>query len=915
MNRTYVAIDLETTGLDPERDRITEIGAVRFSADGNVLETFESLVNPGREIPFFVEELTGVTNAAVRQAPRLLSVADDFLRFLGEDPVVGQNISFDLGCLRREGLNLRSPAIDTAHLSRILMPGRRPRGLMDLADELQVAAGVHHRALPDARTAADIFVALRKRALALPDGVRVQLARLLSLENLALAEVIGGEDWASIPITERQLPTVRPAPPVTALAKREPPLPISPAEVRRVFAAARHALDGYEERPQQMEMSAAVGAAMANGGHWLIEAGTGVGKSLAYLVPAALHALKNGERVVVSTNTINLQEQLFRHDIPALRRMLVRAGVIAEESELRATVLKGRSNYLCLRRWISGYGAAMGDSDFARLGSEMLLWLPETETGDRSELNLDSAAYATWQRFSAQDTECLSRPNSFVKDGQCFLQRARKAAEGAHILIVNHALLLADIASGGSALPAFDHLIVDEAHNLEEQATQQFGGNVSRRALLEVLDGLHRRATREQREGGVASLLKAFPEGATHNAGRTLEAAVAAAVSETGPAFEALGRLVPRNGEEDRLLITRGIRAGSDWEAVETAWQDLDRALQAVATQAEQARRTITDTPTSEDPDVLAGEIESAGRKVEEVRLLFDRLVGSADDNRIVWAARDRDGTGTLNMAPLDVGPTLKEQLFEKRRTVIATSATLSAAGSMAYTARRLGLDEAERLQLGSPFDYESSTLLAAFTDVPEPADPGYNAAVAAAIVRLARASDGRALALFTSHAALRQVAELARGELRESGIALLAQGIDGSPRQLTENLISTPNTVVLGTSSFWEGVDIRGDALSMLIIARLPFAVPTDPVYRARSEQYDDPFGQYSLPAAILRFRQGFGRLIRDRSDRGVVAVLDRRVFEKRYGQDFVNALPPCTRIRADTETVALRAREWLAR
>lgn len=913
MSRTYVALDLETTGLDPESDRITEIGAVRFTAGGEVVETFETFVNPGREIPYFVEQLTGVTNGHVRQAPPLPTIAGDLRRFVGDDPVVGQNVGFDLGFLRRGGVELGAFAIDTAHLSRILMPERQPRNLMDLAAALGVEAGEHHRALPDARTAAAIFAALCRRLEALPGGLRLQLARLVSLDDLPLAEFIGGEEWADVPVTERELPAVRPAPDFPALTRRDPRVPIGAVEVERAFAAAARVVERFEERREQQEMAEAVRRALADGGHWLIEAGTGVGKSLAYLVPAALHALSNGERVVISTNTINLQEQLLTKDIPALRRILVEAGVIKGETDLRASLLKGRGNYLCLRRWIASYGAHLADPDFARLGAAMLLWLPKTETGDRSELSLDRDEWLTWQRFSAQDTDCLSRPNSFVREGKCFLQRSRKAAESAHIVVVNHALLLADIAAGGSALPAFDHLVVDEAHNLEEQATQQFGGSVSRRLLGEALEGIHRRPGREQREGGVVTLLKAFPEGGATMSGRALEQAVARAASNSAPCFEALAALAPRNADDDRLLVDRSVRARPEWTVVEEAWDALDRVLKQVNAAALTAVNIVSETATVEEPDAIAGEIETAARKVEDMRLRLGALVSRGDDATIVWVARERDGTGSLNSAPLEVGPTLWEHLFSKKRTLVATSATLAAAGSMDFAARRLGFEKPEALQLGSPFDYERATLLAAFTDVPEPNDPGYERAVATAVGALVRASDGRALVLFTSHSSLRRVAELARPALEEQGIAVLAQGVDGQPRQLIENLVESPRTAVFGTSSFWEGIDVRGEALSMLIIARLPFAVPSDPVYRARSEQYDNPFEQYALPGAILRFRQGFGRLIRDREDRGVVAVLDRRIYEKRYGEQFVASLPRCTRVRADTATVAARAREWL--
>ncbi|MGI8926999.1 MAG: helicase C-terminal domain-containing protein [Tepidiformaceae bacterium] len=915
MKRTYVALDLETTGLDPERDRITEIGAVRFDEDGATLDTFESLVNPGRPIPYFVQNLTGIGDDDVRGAPPLADLAGPLRAFVGDALVVGQNVRFDLGCLRREGVELSAAGIDTAELSRLLMPLRQRRRLMDLAAGLGLEVEGHHRALADARTAAAIFVALRRQAESLPADLRGQLARLAGMNDLPLAEAIAGAEWRDLPLTERQLPSVRPAPPLPALVKRDPRLPTAAQEVERAFDAARSVIPRFEERPEQRAMAEAVRAAMSDGGHLLVEAGTGVGKSLAYLVPASLHALRNGERVVVSTNTIHLQEQLLSQDIPALRRLLKAAGAIADESELRATVLKGRANYLCMRRWVAGYGASLGDPDFARLGAAMLLWLPETETGDRSELSLGQGEWLAWPRFSAQDTECLSRPNQWVRGGQCFLQRARKAAETAHIVIVNHALLLADIASNGSALPPYDHLVIDEAHNLEDQATQQFGGSVSRRTLGEALEGLHRRPARDLREGGVAALLKALPAGATQSMGVALEGAVAGALAAAGPCFEALATHLPGNGDDDRLPMTKAVRARPDWLRVEQAWDALDGALQKVQAAVIDASRMVTVTAVVEAPDVLSGEIDTAARKVEELRLLLAELVASSSDGQVVWAARERDGTASLNMAPLDVGPALWENLLSRRRTVVATSATLSAGGSMDYAARRLGFEKPGTLQLGSPFDYERSTLLAAFTDIPEPADPRYGEAVAAAIECLATASDGRALALFTSHAALKDAAARLRAPLEAQGIVVLAQGVDGPPRQLTENLLANPRSLVLGTSSFWEGVDIRGDALSMLIIARLPFAVPTDPVHRARSEQYDDPFGQFSLPAAILRFRQGFGRLIRDREDRGVVAVLDRRIYEKRYGDQFVDGLPRCTMVKATSAIVAERAREWLER
>jgi DNA polymerase-3 subunit epsilon/ATP-dependent DNA helicase DinG len=407
--------------------------------------------------------------------------------------------------------------------------------------------------------------------------------------------------------------------------------------------------------------------------------------------------------------------------------------------------------------------------------------------------------------------------------------------------------------------------------------------------------------------------LRALPQEAFGLLAKSLEDSVARCFEHAAPFFGALGKLTPA-GEDDRQLLTPAIRHGDRWEAVEDAWDGFLRALRDLEARGATAAKAVSEAAV-ESADVLAGEFEAALRKVQELHLLAEQLMGSPGDDTIAWTGRDRDGNGNLNSAPLEVGPRLWEELFSKTETVIATSATLSANRDMGFAARRLGLQDPEMLQLGSPFNYREATLLAAVEDVPDPSAREYLDAVARAVIELTDASGGRALALFTSNAALRRVADLVRSELDARGILALAQGVDGSPRQLTEQLRSNPRTLVLGTASFWEGIDIRGDALSMLIIARLPFGVPSDPVFKARSEQYPSPFNDYALPSAILRFRQGFGRLIRDKTDHGVVAVLDRRLWEKQYGKAFLNSLPDCTRLKAPTLEVAEAARDWLKR
>lgn len=910
---SYVAIDLETTGLDPERDRIIEVGALRFDADGRELETLSYVVNPGRPVPAFIERFTGVTNEMTARAPKLASIRQEVELFAGHSVVVGHNVGFDLNYLNREQVRFEGKAVDTAAMARYLLPGLRGHGLMEVANTLGIEAGAHHRALSDARTAAAVFVALLRRAESLPESQRFQLARFISMHEPLLAEIIAGEEWDRQSMGSH-IPVLKPAEERPRLEPREPWGPVTSREVAKAFAAAPGAFERFEERPEQLEMAETVRSAFERGGHWLIEAGTGVGKSLAYLLPAALHAIKNGERVVISTNTIALQEQLLAKDIPALREVLVQAGVIREQGEFRAALLKGRANYLCMRRWVSNYASGLGDPDFARLSSAMLVWLGETTTGDRSELNLDPVEWATWQRFSAQDADCLQRQDRHVREGNCFLQRARQAAESAHILVVNHALLLADLVAGGSAIPDFDHLVIDEAHNLEDVATNQFGASVSLRKLTEALEGIYRRPSREHREGGVVTLLRGLPAEAFGPLGKSMEEAVARCFERGRPFFDSLAALLPPAGEDERLLVTGGLRHSDGWGLVESTWHDLEVSLRHLRAAVSGTRDTVAQAPI-EAADVLAAEVDSAVRRLNDLHELTTQLMNANSDELVLWLGRERDGTGTLNMAPLEVGPKLWDELLSKRRVVIATSATLSANRDMTFAAKRLGFEDPETLQLGSPFDYENATLLSAVEGIPDPSERGYLDGLAKAIVELTVASEGRALALFTSNAALRRVADLVRPELEAAGIIALAQGVDGSPRKLTDHLRTNPHTLVLGTSSFWEGIDIRGDALSLLMIARLPFGVPSDPVFKARSEQYTDPFNEYALPAAILKFRQGFGRLIRDRTDRGVVALLDRRAWEKRYGRQFTDSLPACTRLKASADVVAFHTREWLAR
>ena len=933
----YVSLDLETTGLDPEVDEIIEVAAVRFDATG-VLDRYQSLVNPGKRLAYRIEMLTGIDPRQLETAPHFGSIAPELERFLGSDAIVGQNPSFDVTFLARKGVQVFGPAYDTFELASILLTGLHEHSLGAIADHLGITFTNRHRAMADAEAAREVFAALRARLAAAPPDVLAEAERIASASDWPLRHLlreVAAEhprtpgDWDSdgtvhgfvkVPaaIGEPVVPSPR-------------PVRVDPDEAQRLIAsgAARRALETFEDRPEQVRMAHAVGNAIADGQHLVVEAGTGVGKSLAYLVPSALHASRNSARTVISTNTINLQEQLAAQDIPLARRILADAGI--SEEDLRVAQLKGRQNYLCLLRWAAARRQAALSADEAQVLVRMLFWLGRTDTGDRAELNLRRSEDPAWSRLSAQDAGCLTSQCIYVRDGSCFLHRAKKRAEAAHVLVVNHALLLSDVAAGGNVLPEYQHLVVDEAHHLEDEATRQFGFTGGEADLIDWLDRVHTRGGRE-REGGVVGFVLSATRTASQATGpapdlqriaRALVQSVARAREHVPAFFRLLQTFAQQHGSgggeyDERLMLNRGMRVQPDWADVEAAWFDAEERLAETAGIVEELASAIAQADPAEvlDRDALAAEAGELCVAGETLRRNITRIIAEDDRATICWLTLTRrDASPSLSSAPLAVADTLKTRLFDPRESAVLTSATLSTDGHFEYIKQRLGLEAPEELLLGSPFDYRQSTLILTPSDMPEPAQVGYAAATQSALIDLVRASEGRALVLFTSHAALRTAYNGIKRPLEEQQILVLGQGIDGAPRQLLAALKSSHRTVILGAASFWEGVDVTGEALSMLIIARLPFSVPSDPVFQARSELFDQPFEQYAIPQAILRFKQGFGRLIRRNTDRGVLVVLDRRLRSKQYGASFLRSLPPCTLRDLPLRDLPSEVAAWLAR
>ena len=746
----------------------------------------------------------------------------------------------------------------------------------------------------------------------------VQRRRALSpLETGALAEGTPMGAWVAQGAPGRRRTTSLP---------EVDPAPLDPKEIAQRLAPdadIAHALAGYEARSEQVHMAQLVAETLSTGGQLLLEAGTGTGKSLAYLLPAALRAIRTSRRVVVSTATTTLQDQLFQQDLP-----LVQAGLRGEQP-LRATVLKGRTNYLCLRRWQMLLHAGDLTSADRMLLIKTLFWLPQTSTGDRAELHLAPPEEESWGRLSAVTEACTPLRCAYHRIGVCFLARARRAAEESHIVIANHALLLSDLASRSRILPEYDVLVVDEAHHLEDEATNQLGWRLGERELINRLERLWSPSV----AGTSGALAEALALLGTSNGPRisielrpTVEQAGQAAL-ELGSGirrfFEGLARvmddpeLVGAGGDETQLRVTAAIRAGSRWQELEHVWAEATEHQQVVERAVIELIAELESLPGALDAARdLAAELSGHLDYWRDARRRMNGCVHSPGPNFVYWVST---GSGRfrfawLNAAPLEVASLLRDRLFAAPEATILVSATMAIGGTFDYVKRRLGLEDARAEALGSPFDYARAALLYVPNDLPDPTQAGYQASMERAIMDVVRRLRGRTLVLFTSRAHLRTTYQALREPLALQHITLLAQGIDESSRtRLLDAFRRGSRVVLFGTNAFWEGIDVVGDALSCVMVTRLPFAVPTDPIYAARAEQFDEPFSQYAVPQAVLRLKQGFGRLIRSRADRGAVVMLDRRLVTRFYGQVFVRSLPPCSVKQGPAARTGLEAEEWL--
>lgn len=623
----------------------------------------------------------------------------------------------------------------------------------------------------------------------------------------------------------------------------------------------------FEYRPQQQTMATAVARACQDRSHLIVEAGTGVGKSLAYLVPAIFHALAENRKALVSTHTINLQEQLFYKDIPLVQKLL--------PTEFKAVLLKGRQNYLCPRRLERAMSHG-GELFASREQEEMKrIWEWSHRTSDGTLSDLDPAPDPqVWLQVCSEPHVCTARTCGMGTD--CFYQRARKEAESAKILVLNHSLFFNFLAGAEGALEERgylfhnDFIVFDEAHTLESVAARHLGLDISHGSMRYLL---HRLFHPRTQKGIVAAL----------RSGDAMKL-VLEAEEEADLFFDRMERSLDfKRGKEIRLREP-GVAANS-----------LDLPLARL-------HRNLADAAREIEDEVFKAEVQEAARRVEGLRVGIGEFIGQTRTDHVYWVERHekRDARLTLTAAPIEVAAQLRKLLFRPDNTAIMTSATLAVGDGLRYFVNRIGGDEAATLQVDSPFDYARQMKVYIPKKMPEPAARDlYEGALAHWIRHFISMTQGKAFVLFTSYQTMQRLADTLASFFRSEKIVCLVQGGALPRHRLLQKFKEDRDSVLFGTDSFWQGVDVPGEALSNVILTRLPFAVPDHPLTQAKCEriiaQGGDAFREFSLPEALLKFRQGVGRLIRTQQDKGIVVILDNRILTKPYGKAFLSVLPKC--------------------
>ncbi len=922
MKKRFVVVDLETTGNSPKKgDKIIQFAAVVIE-DGEIIERFATFVNPKQDIPVFIEQFTGISNEVVANAPDFSIVAPEIISMFKDSYFVAHNVPFDYSFLQEElaqcgFTNFHCLTIDTVELSRVMLPLADSYKLGQLAESLSLTHENPHQADSDAEVTAEILLKIVHKIEQLP---LVTIQKLYTLSNYfksdireILREII--DDRSKHAKRESKFDIYR----GLALRKKKKqkgkPNPKSNTYTE-VFHSVIH---DFPFRQGQLEMVQTIHHALETNQHAIIEAGTGIGKSLAYLLPAVYISKKKG-RCMISTNTLQLQQQLLERDIAKLREIL--------SFDFEVALLKGRGNYLSLRRFEQILYEDSENYDEVLAKAQILVWLTETETGDIDEINLPSGGKLLWDRVKSTNENHGFEDT--IWESRSFYKKAREAAEKADILITNHALLLQDLSHGYEILPSYDYLIMDEAHHFEALAKRQVGVHIhylmihsvlTRIGLLETNDLLKKSSKIVERIG--------FNSDSFERVNQLLKD-MRASVNEFFRMIRSHAISIQSNENQTnriQYVVDRNNESGEYWQEAMEQLTKLSISKKELSTMIQNQNKLIIQNKSMLTPlqlglfnDYLLC-FNLLFEKCAIIESFYDML-----EYQMVWIEIDPKGpvnSATIFVEPTDVSEYLADHFFTFKKSVIMTSATLTLDDSFSYIIKKLGLTDFQpiKLTIPSPFDYERQAAMMVPSTVPlinSVSQDEFVDSISVHIAEIAKKTNGRMLVLFTSHDMLQKTYMNLKRMQQLEEFVLIAQSISGGSRaKLTKNFQAFDKAILLGTSSFWEGVDIPGEDLTALVIVRLPFTPPNDPIFAVRIKEIEgkggDSFKELSLPEAILRFKQGIGRLIRSEKDKGVIFVLDRRIITAWYGKKFVSSIPQMKLIQKPLHELMEDVEKWL--
>lgn len=945
----FAVLDFETTG-NQSADEIIQVGLAIIEEDLTISRVYGSYVNPGVEIPPFITQLTGITEADVADAPSLEEMLMELVPMLDDVVLVGHNVAFDFNFLQnaldRSGyLPFSGRILDTLDFLKICFPSLTSYQLSQVTSHFEITHDRPHQADSDALATAYVLLKCLDELNALPLITLQRLSELFGEEDSDLGWFFDGlcQMKEQEPIQDlnshtfyRQLALA-----VEDWIEMKPPReesddnPLTGVEFEDYLGEIQKRLKSimpqYEEREPQSIMFDEVMNALDKDKHLLIEAGTGTGKSLGYLIPSIYQSVKQQQKVMVSTHTINLQEQLRERDIPLLTQVV--------PFPFKAAVFKGRQHYLCLRKFEHKINRRefFNPKEDVITAAQMIVWLAQTQDGDDEELNLGGRGGDFWETVSSDSDSCLGRGCPWFR--KCYYHRAKHEAGIADVVITNHSKLFTDVKAGHQLLPSYERLVIDEAHHLEDVAGKHLGLHMKYFSVVHTLTRLYR----DGRNGQLPTLRQQLQSSGRERASEWITAIdrisedLVDIKEDWDKLNESLFGLLPERSDASPgdagqyVLRLQPSKWPQEWETLKALENRIHVKISESVRRGEKMLSEYKEDEDDYSADSLITDLSGLFKDLASERDDLRTFMNLNDETVVYWmeaSGHFRSKSLQMYAVPVDVSKQLKELFFDKKKSVILTSATLSVDKSFQYMIDNLGLQEdqesgrLETVQLPSPFNYRDQALLVIPRDFPSVkgsvGDAVFVNTLVQSLADAAIATHGRMLVLFTSYRMLRQVHEPLKNALASSDITVLGQGVDsGSRSKLIRRFQDSSASVLLGTSSFWEGVDIPGEALTCLAIVRLPFQPPNHPMVEAKSEllqrQKKNPFMKLSVPQAVIRFKQGFGRLVRTANDRGIVIVYDTRVIESYYGKYFLYSLPGPKMEHMNTENMVPRISEWL--